>query len=88
MNSIKPSTEELQRLHDQYLNDPVRLQLLNQKAEILQKSIPKIVLNTSTREHEYIYDEQTKLLFSKIDELLDTYVKSTYKILFENSKSE
>lgn len=81
MGNIKLSDQEVQRIHEQYVNDPRRQQLLNSKADIVSMAIPKYIVNCDTKEVTTVYDEKTQFALDKIDELLKSLYEEYNKML-------
>lgn len=72
MGNIKLSDQELQKIHEQYINDPRRQELLNSKANIVSMAIPEYIINSETKVITTVYDEKTQRALDKIDELLNS----------------
>ena len=81
MENIKLSDQEVQRIHEQYVNDPNIKRYLNIKADIVSKAIPKYIVNRETKEVTTVYDENTQFALDKIDEKLNSLHEKYYKIL-------
>lgn len=81
MGNIRLSDQELQKIHEQYVNDPRRQQLLNSKANIVSMAIPKYIINCETKVVTTVYDEKTQCALDKIDELLNSLYEEYNQML-------
>lgn len=78
MEDIRLTEEELEAKYLDFLNDPVKNDLLRQKFLILQKSVPKYVINNETKELTPIYEPKTAKMLEEIDKELNNHINSMY----------
>lgn len=73
---------EIEIVYKRYVNDPVKNELLQQKYDILSRTIPALVHNTETNEFTPIYDPETKKRLEDIDRRLIEHIHREYKDYF------
>lgn len=78
MENIRLTEEELEAKYQEFINDPVRKDFLTQKFSIIQKSVPKYVINNETKELTPIYELKTSKMLEEIDKKLNNYINSRY----------
>lgn len=81
MGNIKLSDQEVQRMREQYVNNPRKQQLLNIRADIVSMATPKYIVNREAKEVTTVYDEKTQFVLDKIDELLNSLYEEYDKML-------
>ena len=78
----KYSKSEIEAVYERYVNDPVKNGLLQQKYDIISRTIPGFVRNTKTNELTPFYDIETKRRLEDIDRRLMEHIRREYKDYF------
>jgi uncharacterized coiled-coil DUF342 family protein len=78
MGNIQMTDEELRAKHKEFINDSYKNALLQKKFTLIQRSIPKYIMNSETKELVPVYEPNTAKALEQIDKELNDYINSRY----------
>lgn len=76
------SRSEIEIIYKRYIEDPIKNSLLQEKYEILRRTIPGYVHNAQTNKLAPIYDPETKRRLDDIDRKLHAHIRREYDGVF------
>lgn len=65
--SAVKNMQDIREIYEQFMNDPDRKLLISQKQKLMEISIPTVVVNSSTNQINYKYDEATQKQLDYLD---------------------